>query len=173
MTPVVRLALDEDFPDTILDGLQLGIREAQLVPIRHIDAKLRQMDDWKLFLSLYHLGGWDGMVTTDSRMLNLPREMAVLHQTKLALVVIEKSGHDPIRAAGLLLVHLPVICRKLSPSIGQIWKLSAVTKNHEDPMAELRKIAGHLKVPPNKLFQDYKLSKTEMSRNPLMELDFR
>jgi len=41
---VIRFALDEDFPDTIIEALGLGIPEADLVPIRRIDPRLRRMD---------------------------------------------------------------------------------------------------------------------------------
>ena len=92
---MIRFALDEDFPDTILDALGLGVPEAELVPIRHIDPRLRQMDDWKLLLSLHHLGTWDGLVSTDSRMLNLPRELSVIHQTDLTVAIVEQAGHYP------------------------------------------------------------------------------
>ena len=169
---MARFALDEDFPDTIIEALGLGVPEAELVPIRHIDPRLRQMDDWQLLLSLHHLRGWDGIVSTDSRMLNLPRELAVIHQTYLTVVIVEQAGHDPIRAAGLLLVHLPVICRRTVPSIGQIWKLSAQNKNHEDPWKELKRVAEHRNVSVNDLFHEYRLSKRELLRNPLEELPF-
>ncbi|MEO6196403.1 MAG: hypothetical protein ABIS20_25570 [Thermoanaerobaculia bacterium] len=164
---MARFALDENFPDTILDSLKTGVREAELVPIRKIDPRLRQMEDWKLFLSLYHLGGWDGMVSADANMLKLPRELAVIHQTQLTLVVVEKAGFDPIRAAGLLLVHLPTICRKTVPTVGQIWRLSAQNKNHEDPWSELKKIAEHQHTNVNHLFQAARLSPQELQRNPL------
>jgi hypothetical protein len=164
---VIRFALDEDFPDTIINALGLGVPEADLVPIRHIDPRLRQMDDWKLLLSLHHLEKWDGLVTTDSRMLKLPRELAVIHQTSLTLVIVEQAGHDPIRAAGLLLVHLPTICRKTVRSTGQIWKLSAQNRNHDDPWEELQKIANHMNMNVKDLFQAHKLSNNELTRNPL------
>lgn len=166
---MIRFALDEDFPDTIIDALGLGVPEADLVPIRHINPGLRQMDDWKLLLSLHHLEQWDGMVTTDSRMLKLPRELAVIHQTKLTLVIVEKAGHDPIRAAGLLLVHLPTICRKTVRSKGQIWKLTAQNRNHDDPWEELQKIASHMNVSVKDLFHEHKLSNNELTRNPLAD----
>jgi len=169
---VVRFALDEDFPDTILISLGLGVPEAELVPIRHIDPRLRQMDDWKLLLSLHRLGDWDGLISTDSRMLNLPRELAVIHQTNFTVVIVEKAGDDPIRAAGLLLVHLPTISRKTDRSCGQIWRLSAQNKNHEDPWKELARIAEHRNMNVNALFHDHKLSKYELERNPLEELPF-
>jgi hypothetical protein len=169
---VVRFALDEDFPENVLDVLTTGIPEAEMVPIRHIDPKLRQMDDWRLLLSLYHLGEWDGIVSTDSSMLRLPRELAVIHQTGLTLVIVERAGHDPIRAAGLLLVHLPMICRKTVRNMGQIWKLNAQSKNHDDPWEELKKISVHRKMSVKDLFQEYRLPKGELQRNPLQELPF-
>lgn len=169
---MIRFALDEDFPDTIIDALGLGVPEAELVPIRHIDPSLRQMDDWKLLLSLHHLGAWDGLVSTDSRMLNLPREISVIHQTSLTVAIVEQAGHDPIRAAGLLLVHLPTICRKSVRSAGQIWRLSAQNKNHDDPWKELKRIAEHRKMSVNALFHEHRLSKKELGRNPLEELPF-
>ena len=86
---MARFALDEDFPDTIIQALGLGVPEAALTPIRQIDSRLRRMDDWELLLSLYHLREWDGLISTDSRMLNLPRELAVVHQTNLTLVIVQ------------------------------------------------------------------------------------
>ena len=162
-----RFALDEDFPDTILNALDLGVPEAEMVPIRNIDPRLRSMDDWQLLLSLYHLEHWDGLITIDGRMLNLPKEVAVLHQTNLTLVVVEQSGHDPIRAAGLLLVHLPVICRKTVRTTGQIWNLNAQNKNHESPWDELKKIAHHQKANVKHLYEISRLSKKALMENPL------
>lgn len=167
-----RFALDEDFPDTILEALKLGVREAELVPIRKIDERLRQMDDWRLLLSLSHLGSWDGLISADSNMLKLPREISVLHQTHLTLVVVERAGHDPIRAAGLILVHLPGICEKTVKSKGQIWRLSASTKNHDDPWEELKKIAQHQNTSVKSLFEAHKLKKKVLASNPLDELSF-
>ena len=169
---MIRFALDEDFPETVLDALGIGIPEADLVPIRHIDPRLRQMDDWRLLLSLYHLGEWDGLVSTDSSILKLPRELTVLHQTNLTLVIVERAGHDPIRAAGLLLVHLPMICQKTVRSTAQIWKLNAQSKNHDDPWTELSKIAVHRQTSVKQLFHEHRLAKGELARNPLEELPF-
>jgi hypothetical protein len=167
---VARFALDEDFPETIIEALGIGIPEAELVPIRRIDPRLRQMDDWRLLLSLYHLQEWDGMVSTDAKMLSLPRELAVIHQTRLTLVAVEQAGHDPVRAAGLLLVHLPTICRKSVRSTGQIWRLGAQNKNHDAPWEELKRVAHHRKTGVDQLFHEVKLSPQELERDPLQEL---
>lgn len=89
--------------------------------------------------------------------------------TNLTLAIVEQSGHDPIRAAGLLLVHLPTICRKSVRSVGQIWRLSAQNKNHDDPWKELKRIAVHRKMSVNTLFHEHKLSRKDLERNPLEE----
>jgi hypothetical protein len=169
---VVRFALDEDFPETIIEALGLGVPEAELVPIRFIHPRLRSMDDWKMLLSLHHLQQWDGLITIDKGMLSLPRELAVIHQTRLTVVVVEEAGHDPIRGAGLLLVHLPMICRKTVRSTGQIWRLSAKNKNHEDPWDELVALAKHRSISVQDLFRANRLSKAELQQNPLDEIDF-
>jgi len=100
-------------------------------------------------------------------MLVTARDIAVLHQTNLTLVVVERAGHDPIRAAGLLLVHLPSICSKTVRTTGQVWKLSAQVKNHEDPWDELKKIAAHQNTNVKHLFQANRLTMKELARNPL------
>ena len=167
---MLRFALDEDFPETILNGLGIGIPEAELTPIRSINKRLLGMDDWQLLLSLHHLGEWDGLLTTDARMLKLPRELSVIHQTKLTVVVVEESGHDPVRAAGLLLVHLPMICRKTVRTEPQIWKLSARDRNHERPFDELARLAAHRGSNARKLFHEHRLTKAELTSNPLSML---
>ncbi len=167
---MLRFALDEDFPDTILESLKLGVAEAELVPMRKLDLRLRGLDDWELLLALYHMPDIEGLISTDSGMLNLPRELAVLHQTRLTLVIVERAGHDPIRAAGLLLVHLPQICKKTVRSTAQIWRLSAQSKNHETPMAELVRVANHSKQNAKHLLYKHRLTKKELSDNPLSRL---
>jgi hypothetical protein len=89
-------ALDQNFPQPIVDALADYIIEAELVPIAQVDERLATLDDWEVMLALHHHGRpWDGLITTDANMLALPRELAVLMQTKLSLVVAKESGHDP------------------------------------------------------------------------------
>ena len=89
---MVRFALDEDFPDTILESLRWGVTEAELLPMRHLDKRLRGLDDWQLLLALHHMADIDGLITTDTGMLNLPRELAVIHQANLTVVFVERAG---------------------------------------------------------------------------------
>lgn len=167
---MVRFALDEDFPETILEALQWGVPEAELVPMRLLDPRLRGLDDWELLLALHHLQDIDGLITSDSRMLSLPREMSVVHQTNLTLVVVERAGDDPIRAAGLLLVHLSHICKNTVRSRGQIWKLNSQNKSPESPWDELNRIAKHSNENAQLLFQRNKLTKKALDENPLSRL---
>jgi len=45
-----------------------------------------------------HKRPWDGLITTDSSMLNQAPELAALLRTKLTLVVATESGYNPVRA---------------------------------------------------------------------------
>ena len=102
------LALDQNFPEPIVDALASFLAEdAELVPIRVVDARLTTVDDWQILHALHaHERRWDGLVTNDRNMLSLPKELSVLCQTKLTLVVAKAAGQDPIKATGLLLAHL-------------------------------------------------------------------
>ncbi len=61
------------------------------------------LDDWELLLALHHhADAWDGLITTDSSILNQGPELAALIQTRLTLVVAMESGHNPVKASGLL-----------------------------------------------------------------------
>ncbi len=137
----------------------MAIPEALLVPLRKIDHRLVQdVEDWQILHALYHhVDGWDGMITMDSSMLRLPRELSVLKQTRLTLVVPDRSGNDPLRATGLLLTHLPNICKNTSRERPQIWVLGAVQKSPEDPWQHLDKLAKRRNVETTKLFDQHRL----------------
>ncbi len=103
-------ALDQNFPQPIVSALSEFMAEAELVALADIDARLADLDDWEVLLALHHHEReWDGLLTTDTGMLSLPRELAVLMQTRLTLVVAHAAGHDPLKATGLVLTYLPWI----------------------------------------------------------------
>jgi hypothetical protein len=156
---VKRFALDQNFPLPIVDVLAKYIVEAELVPLAAIDPSLtRDTEDWQVLHALHkHEQHWDGLITTDSGMLLLPKEMAVLCQTKLTLVIAAGSGHDPVKATGLVLAHLPGVCARTTPDEPQLWILRAATQPHEKPWDQLRKIAQQRKVGVKELYRDVKL----------------
>lgn len=161
-----RFALDQNFPLPIVNVLARYIVEAELVALSAIDQSLiRDTEDWQVLLALHkHATHWDGLITTDSAMLLLAKEMAVLCQTKLTLVVAEGAGHDPVKATGLVLAHLPGICQRTDPGVPQLWVLRANTPAHERPWERLRRIAERSSRIVGDLYQELKLSDNELTK---------
>jgi hypothetical protein len=165
---VALFALDQNFPEPIIQALNDYIPEAELVPLRSIDPLLAEIDDWQVLLALHHHEReWDGLITNDARMLNLPREMAVLRQTNLTLVVAHDAGHDPIRATGLLFTHLGYICRETTRAESQVWELQARNRPARDAWHHLQRIADHQNHDPEALWRASRLSNAELAEDPL------
>jgi hypothetical protein len=165
---VALFALDQNFPEPIIQALNDYIPEAELVPLREVDPLLAEIDDWEVLLALHHHERlWDGLITNDRRMLNLPREMAVLRQTNLTLVVAHDSGHDPIRATGLLFTHLGFICRHTTSDESQVWELQARNRPAEDAWHHLERIAKHQNRDAESLWRSARLTNAELAANPL------
>ncbi len=161
-------ALDHNFPKPLVNALRDHIREAELVSIADIDPRMPDLDDWQVLLALHlHPRPWDGLVTSDDSMLNQPRELAVLHQTKLTLVVAESAGHDPLKASGLLLTHLPSICENTRREIPQVWRLHTKTRNPEKAWNCIGRLAARQKVSIEELFRAHRLTTAELSADPL------
>lgn len=140
-------ALDHNFPEPVLAAFADVLPMAELVPVRAIDPALCDMEDWTLLLALHrHKRPWDGLITNDEAMLSLPKEMTVLSQTRLTLVIAKGQGHNPIRAVGALLCHLPHICHHTTPDHAQIWTLKVTQKNHVDPRDFLKRLADQRKT---------------------------
>jgi len=166
MTAERRLfALDENFPQPIVDANASYIRHADLVPLRRIDARLLNTPDWQILLALHQdkKRKWDGLITTDARMLTLTKELSVLCQTKLTVVAVEAAGHDPIKATGLLLAYLPGICKLTKPDQAQVWMLRAVQRKADLPWEYLRKEATRHNRTPDDVFKEMKLSDAELA----------
>lgn len=163
-------ALDQNFPQPIIEALNEFIPEAELHPIREINPRLTEVEDWELLLALRNeVRPWDGLITTDSRMLNLPREMAVLRQTNLTLVVAQASGHDPIKATGLLLTHLGWISRQTTNAEPQVWVLDARNRPGRDPWEFIERIASHQNREANEVWEESRLTRQELAENPLAQ----
>lgn len=71
-------ALDQNFPQPIVDSLRDWLEaDAELTPIAEVHPDMATLDDWQVLLALHtDERPWDGLITTDARMLNLPRELA-------------------------------------------------------------------------------------------------
>lgn len=123
-------ALDQNFPDPIVAVLSDFQADANLVRVDQVDPRMADLEDWELLLALHHdASRWDGLITTDSSMLNQGPELAALIQTKLTLVAAVESGHNPVKASGLLFAYLGGICKRTRTDTPQVWTLNAVS-NH-------------------------------------------
>lgn len=165
VAPQRLFALDQGFPQNIVAALRESILEAELVWIGDVDPRLSKADDWEVLAALHgDSRSWDGLISTDAGMLNLLREVSVLCQTKLTLVIADAAGHDPLAATGLVLAHLPYICKQTMPDRAQLWRLRANRKPAEDPWKYIQAWAQRHGEKPNAVCQKHKLSDDRLRR---------
>ena len=161
-------ALDHNFPDPIVAVLSDFQADADLVRVDAIDSRMPDLEDWELLLALHHHAAeWDGLITTDSSMLNQGPELAALIQTKLTLVIALESGHNPVKASGLLFAYLAGICKRTRPDQAQVWTLNAASNPHKDPWELLRRFADHQNRDANDVWAEIKLSPADLAQDPL------
>lgn len=130
----------------------------ELIPIGDLEPTFADLQDWELLRDLRrHHRSWDGLITNDDSMLSLAKEMTVLSQTGLTLVVAKGQGHNPIRAVGVLLCHLPFICHHTQPGVAQIWTLKVAQKAAEPVADYLDRIAGRTSTTVDRLVAANKL----------------
>lgn len=160
-------ALDQNFPDPIVSALSRYQVDAELVRIDGIDPRMPILDDWQVLLALHHHPRpWDGLITTDSSMLNQARELVVLAQTRLSLVVAIDAGHNPVKASGLVFAHLGGICRQTTPHTPQVWSLKATTR--VTAVGDLvTRYASHNNRAAKDVWDEYRLSPAELAADPL------
>lgn len=167
-------ALDHNFPEPIVEVLSEVSEggDADLVSVSDIDPRMADLEDWEIMLALHHHErAWDGLITTDSSMLNQPPELSVLLQTNLTLIVAMGAGDDPIKATGLLFAYLGGICARTDPGTAQVWKLTAANRPAHKPWDELKRAADHQHRDVGELWRENRLSKEELAGDPLAEED--
>jgi hypothetical protein len=165
---VALFALDQGFALPIVNVLREYQADAELVSFGEIDSRLAELEDWQVLLALHHHPRpWDGLITTDSSMLNQALELSTLAQTKLTLVVAMGAGHDPVKASGLLFAYLSRICALTRPDIGQVWRLKAGNIQPSDPVELIEGLADHQNVPAVELIESSRLDDATFARDPL------
>ena len=93
--------------------------------------------------------------------------LAALRQTNLTLVVAYDSGHDPIKATGLLLAHLDYVAANTTRDEPQVWKLTANNRPGRDPWEYLEGVARHRHQDVEELWQEARLTNAELRADPL------
>lgn len=164
MKPRRLFALDQNFPVPLCDALKQWL-PADLVSVRDIDPQLASVDDWELLQALHRDSRqWDGLITSDDAMLKLPKEMVVLSQTGLTLVVAKGEGHNPIKAVGVVLCHLAHICHQTDQTRPQIWTLSVSQKKEDRVDDYLDRIARGNGTTIQGLVETHRLPPAEMEK---------
>jgi len=159
---VTTLALDHNFPQPIVAGLAEWLHEVRLSPIGLIDPRLTGLDDRRLLIAL-HQRGIDGLVTNNYKMLRNPYELAAVLKTKLAVFAIKGVGHDPIRAAGALLLDLPSLVKAVSAGRSGVFVLNPRSPRPHDPWALFQKVANQRREEVSSLYNQFRVTNEELN----------
>ncbi len=164
-----RFGVDHNFPEELLDGVRPFVaRWYGVEMLKRISSELiRDKDDWEVMLALHQMR-WQGLIGLDAKVLSLPKEMAVVHQTKFTLVVIESAGDDPLRAIGQFLVYARRIGKEYSPDRAQVFRIGRPQAFEPLTPFDCLKRIGH--GDPKKLFKAHRLTREEMTQPILADL---
>jgi hypothetical protein len=123
-----------------------NLGDAELIPLSDVDGGwlAGQIEDWAILVRLHQLG-FDGLVTGDDSMIELPKELAVLTQLKMLLLVLARSNRNMVETTGLLLVHIRRVLQQRDPSRAQLFVLHPPAGNRpeDDLSARFKARARH------------------------------
>ncbi len=160
----LRLALDQNFPTPVIEAVRPYLpADVQLTHLANIDARLSEVSDRDLFIALSQLG-FHGLVTNNYRMLNIPEEVAAIVATKAVVVVVERLGHDPIRAVGSLLLELPGLQQRLQSSVSNVFRLRYAQRRPSDAWTYLSATARSRGLDPAQLWAEVRVTGHELAR---------
>lgn len=156
-------AVDHDFPESVLTIVEPYL-PFDVKMLRYVSpALIQDKDDWEVLLAISQRH-YDGLITLDYAMLNLPREIAIIHQTKLTLVAIEAAGDNPLVAIGQLLVQAKSIARAFDPNQPQVFRIpkSRATRPMStwDVFGEMASKQG---VSAQQLFNENRLTRPQLN----------
>ncbi|TMK79761.1 MAG: hypothetical protein E6G47_07795 [Actinobacteria bacterium] len=136
-------ALDENFPQPILrEAIAKYVLGIDLVPLVDVDPKLLgAYQDDELVAELATLG-IQGLVTCDDNMIFRSEVLDAIERTRFSVVTGRRVGDDPVRASGLLLIHLPDVAKRYSPKRAQIWRLGTVESQPLDFADHAKRVRG-------------------------------
>jgi hypothetical protein len=119
--------LDENFPQPILrEAIDKYVLDIEIVLLVDLDRSLLgSYQDHELIANLAGRGV-DGLITCDDNMVFRSEVLEAIQRLRFSVVTCRRVGDDPVRASGLLLVHLPDVAKRYDPSQPQIWRLGTV-----------------------------------------------
>jgi len=159
----LRLALDQNFPTPLINAVRGYLPgDIDVRSLREIDLRLSDLDDRPLFIALHQLG-WDGLITNNYKMLDVPTEIAAIVKTKATVIAIEGLGHDPLRAVGALLLELPGLAARIRPRTSNVFRLAYRRRLPEDAWNYFQRAAQRLDQEPGNLWRRVGVTDTELA----------
>ncbi|HEY5879521.1 MAG TPA: hypothetical protein VIU11_11450 [Nakamurella sp.] len=144
----MRLALDQNFPIPLINAVRDSLPPTlQLSHLKAIDRRMPELDDRLLIIAL-HQTGWDGLITNNYKMLDVPAEVAAIVKTKLTSHRGRKPG---------------------ARSVEGRWRVAARAPQH--PQANPTKHANVLRLayrqrPPTDTWERFKAAAARRHRDP-------
>ncbi len=124
--------------------LQTSLPDIEFIALRGVFPDLTSNhDDWQVIQQLRARGGCDAFVTTDSQMLSLAKEMVVLEQSRLSLVVVQDTNNDPLAAGALLVACAGRLARAFDRKRPQVFRIRLPRVLPEKPEVAIGTIASH------------------------------
>jgi hypothetical protein len=163
-----RFALDQNFPP-LLPGVNTLLPEVDIANIRDIDVRMPRLSDRDLVLALYQLG-WHGLITNNYKMLWQPVEIAAIVKTKLTVFAVQGLGDDPVRAAGAVLLDLPGALKRIAPGKSHVFLVNPRNPLPKESWEYFREAATRRNVLPDKLYQEVKVTDSELASSVLPPL---
>jgi hypothetical protein len=162
MPPALRLAFDQNFPLALIRPVADFLPETlELASLQEIDPRLTSLDDRPLIIALRQLG-WNGLITNNYKMLYQPHEVAAIVATKSVIVAVQGLGHDPLRAAGVLLLELPGIENRLVANRGSVFLLQYQRRRARDAWEFVAKTAERRDEDADALWRKHKPTRAEL-----------
>lgn len=160
---MLRLALDQNFPKPLMTAVSDYLpADLHIRSLREIDPRLSELTDRQLFIALHQLK-WDGLITNNYKMLDIPEEIAAIVKTKAIVVAVEKLGHDPIRAVGALLLELPGLAGRIRPGVSNVFRLSYRQRAPEDAWSYFQAAAARRNCEPRELWAQFGVQDSELA----------
>jgi hypothetical protein len=139
-------ALDENFPQPVLreaiDKFVLGIEIVLLVDLD--PSFLGAYQDHELIATLAKRGV-EGLITCDDNMVDRSEVLDAIEQARFSVVTCRRVGDDPVRASGLLLVHLPDVAKRHDRSHPQIWRLGTIESRPLEFSKHKKQVEGRVR----------------------------
>jgi hypothetical protein len=158
----LRLVLDQNFPQPLLRDVKPWMpADVEVSHLGQLDGRLRAVSDRQLLIALKQLG-YDGLITTNHKMLQVPEELAAIIATKAVVVATKSMGHDPIRAAGALLLELPGMASRVRPRRANVFLLNYNRRQPDDPWDHLSEIAQRQGLTPTQSHERVRVSQLEL-----------